>query len=141
VRGAIREAGRVLEPGGTFCFAIVHPLNSAGLFERETAQSPFTIEGSYLDESYYQDEVGRGELTLTLVSSHRPLGTYTGALADAGFVIELLREPTIPDAGVVEDHSRRWTRIPLFLYVRAARVKSGVPCGRARSSAGRTLPR
>ena len=31
--GAIGEAARVLEPKGRFCMAIVHPLNSAGLFE------------------------------------------------------------------------------------------------------------
>ena len=29
--GALREAGRVLEPGGRLCAAIVHPLSSARL--------------------------------------------------------------------------------------------------------------
>src|SRR3954454_23200642 len=47
--GAIREAARVLEPGGKFCIAIVHPLNSAGQFAGDDAASPFTISGSYLD--------------------------------------------------------------------------------------------
>ena len=38
---AIQEAARVLEPGGRFCLAIVHPINSAGSFEGATADGPF----------------------------------------------------------------------------------------------------
>jgi SAM-dependent methyltransferase len=122
LRGAIRESARVLEPGGRLCLAVVHPLNSAGQFDGETAGSPFIIDGSYLDESYFQDEIERDGLALTLVSAHRPLQTYTEALADAGFAIERLREPAIPPDAYVEDRSRRWLRIPLFLYIRAVRL-------------------
>jgi SAM-dependent methyltransferase len=122
MRGAVGEAARVLEPGGRFCFAIVHPLNSGGQFQGEGPDAPFVIDGSYLAESYYQDEVTRDELELVLVSAHRPLQVYADALADAGFVIERLREPPIPQAAYAEARSRRWTRVPLFLYVRAARL-------------------
>ncbi len=31
--GVVREAARVLEPGGRFCVAITHPVNTAGEFE------------------------------------------------------------------------------------------------------------
>jgi ubiquinone/menaquinone biosynthesis C-methylase UbiE len=41
--GAVREAARVLEPGGRLCLAIVHPMNSAGRFEGEAADAPFRI--------------------------------------------------------------------------------------------------
>src|SRR6476469_6924534 len=51
--GAIREAARVLEPRGRLCIAIVHPVNSAGLFAAREADSPFTITGSYLDSYHY----------------------------------------------------------------------------------------
>ncbi len=37
---AISEAARVLKPGARFCFAIVHPINSAGAFDGEEADSP-----------------------------------------------------------------------------------------------------
>ena len=47
--GAIREAGRVLVPGGRLCFAVVHPVNSAGAFSERTAEAPFVIAGSYLE--------------------------------------------------------------------------------------------
>ena len=53
-QGAIAEAARVLEPAGKFCMAIVHPLNSAGRFAGDEADSPFTITGSYLDATTTQ---------------------------------------------------------------------------------------
>ena len=42
---AIREIARILQPGGRLCLAIVHPINSAGRFETEDADSPFVITG------------------------------------------------------------------------------------------------
>ena len=119
--GAIREAARVLEPGGRLCIAIVHPVNSAGLFAGREADSPFTISGSYLDSHYYADEMTRDGLELTLVSAHRPLQAYAEALADAGLLIDRLREPAVPDHALRKTHSRRWQRLPLFLHLRAVK--------------------
>ncbi len=117
--GAVGEVARVLESGGRFCLAIVHPLNSAGVFPAREAASPFVIECSYLDTSYFVDELVRGEDVLLLESLHRPLHAYTEALAAAGLLIERLREPTLPEQGFVSERSPRWTRIPLFLHLRA----------------------
>src|SRR4029453_12486857 len=69
---AIKEAARVLETGGRLCLAIVHPLNSAGRFGSHEPDSPFTIEGSYLESSFYEDNVARGGLEMTFVSAQRP---------------------------------------------------------------------
>ena len=38
--GAVREARRVLEPGGRFCVALVHPINSGGRFEGDEEEAP-----------------------------------------------------------------------------------------------------
>jgi SAM-dependent methyltransferase len=119
--GAIREAGRVLEHDGKFCMAIVHPLNSAGRFVGDEADSPFTISGSYLDPYYYADELLRDGLELTLVSAHRPLQAYTEAVANAGLLIERLREPPVPDHALRKPNGRRWQRLPLFLHLRAVK--------------------
>ncbi|MFL5935429.1 MAG: class I SAM-dependent methyltransferase [Gaiellaceae bacterium] len=119
--GAIGEAGRVLERGGKFCIAIVHPLNSAGRFAGDDADSPFTISGSYLDPYYYADELLRDGLELTLVSAHRPLQAYTDALTSAGLLIECLREPPVPDHALRKPNGRRWQRLPLFLHLRAVK--------------------
>jgi SAM-dependent methyltransferase len=118
---AIREGGRVLSKGGHLCFAVVHPMNSAGWFEEPTADGAFVITGSYLDESFYEDSVTRDGLTMTFVSKHRPLQSYTHALAQAGFVIERITEPGLPDTAG-EGRRRRWQRIPLFLHGRAVKL-------------------
>jgi SAM-dependent methyltransferase len=118
---AVREAARVLEPGGRFCLAIVHPINSAGSFEQASADGHFVIKGDYLRAFHYADAVERG-LAMTFNSEHRPLETYFMALEKAGFSIEALREPALPEHAIVSDAGRRWQRIPYFLHLRALRT-------------------
>ena len=120
---AVREAARVLAPGGRLCVAIVHPLNSAGSFgDDAVGTSPFVIEGSYLDPFPYAEEVARDGYAMRFESVHRPLQTYTEALAAAGLLIERLREPPLPERASVSDRSERWRRIPLFLHLRAVKL-------------------
>jgi len=115
--GAIRESVRVLAPGGRLCLVVVHPINAAGTFEGAS----FVIAGSYLASWIYRDAVSRNGLDMTFVGRHVPLETYVEELADAGFVIERLREPAVPEHAVQSERDRRWQRIPLFLHIRAAR--------------------
>jgi len=110
--GAVREIARVLEPGGVACLAVVHPLNSAGRFEKH---GRFVIRGSYLDAFRYSDVVARGELSMTFESQHRPISAYFDALAGAGLVVDALREP------VTQGHAS-WSRVPLFLHLRARKL-------------------
>ena len=119
--GAVREAARILEPGGRLCVAIVHPINSAGHFETTAADAPFTIAGSYLGAFDYADAVERGGRTMTFHGRHRPLESYFLALEEAGLLVEALREPSLPDYALVSERSRRWQRVPLFLHLRARR--------------------
>ena len=119
--GALHEAARVLAPGGRLCLAIVHPLNSAGTFTERTTDSPFVIDGSYLDESVTDETFERDGLAMRFVSRHRPLQTYTELLAANGLLIERLREPALPEAGFNGEHGARWRRIPLFLHLRAVK--------------------
>jgi SAM-dependent methyltransferase len=113
---AVREIARILADGGRLIIAIVHPINSAGRFTGDKADPgrPFVIEGSYLQPERYVDTVVSDGLTVTFHGEHRPLQAYTEALADAGLVIERLREPTNPDP------AKPWHRVPLFLNIVAA---------------------
>lgn len=112
--GAVHEIARVLEPGGVSCLAVVHPLNSAGRFEKHDR---FVIRGSYLDSFRYADEIERDGLRMTFESQHRPLSAYFDALGAAGFVVDALREPrTLGD--------ERWSRLPLFLHLRARKIRA-----------------
>ena len=122
LEGALRESARVLEPGGRLCVAIVHPINSAGAFESDDPASRFVIDGSYLDAFRYVQEIERDGIPMTFVSDHRPLQAYADAIAQAGLLIELLREPAVPDAAMVAPRSRRWQRVPLFLHARAVKL-------------------
>lgn len=115
---AIREAARLLEPDGRFCVAIVHPLNSAGTFESDEPDGPFTIRGAYLSRHRYADTVERDGLSMTFESMHRPIEDYVGWLAEAGFLVERLREPAIA-GGYDRPRGDRWRRVPLFLHLRA----------------------
>jgi len=119
----IRELGRVTVPGGRLCLAIVHPINSAGRFDDETAESPFTVTGSYLECHGYIDVAERENVTVTFHSEHRPLEAYSRALEDAGFVIEAIREDAVDDEYAMRYPSiARWQRVPLFLHLRAVRA-------------------
>jgi SAM-dependent methyltransferase len=121
LESSVREASRVLAPGGRLVLAVVHPLNSAGVFQGDEADAPLVVDGSYLARSYYADTVERDGLAMTFVSAHRPIQAYVDALADAGLLVERLREVGLPEAAVMGERQRRWQRIPLFLHVRASR--------------------
>lgn len=123
--GAVGEAARVLVPGGRLCIAVVHPLNSAGAFTGEVPDAAFVIEGSYLDRGRrYTGTIQRDGLTMTFHSLHHSLEGYTRALEDAGLLIEAVREPAV-DAEHLDDGppAARWTRVPLFLHLRAMKPR------------------
>jgi SAM-dependent methyltransferase len=116
---AIAEAGRVLEPGGKLVMAIVHPLNSAGDFDREAVgpEPPYIIRDAYTEPRHYATTRTRDGLSMTYHGIHRPLQAYTEALTDAGLVIERLREHSS------DDPDDKWHRIPLFLHIVASRPR------------------
>jgi SAM-dependent methyltransferase len=121
--GAVREAARVLEPGGRLCGAVVHPINSAGGFAGEESDAPFVIDGTYLAPSRYEEVQARDGYEMRFVSQHRPLAGYTAPVHEAGLLIEELREPGCRGTPDASEPTHRWQRVPLFLHIRA--VKPG----------------
>ena len=117
---AMREAWRVLEPGGRFCFSVVHPVNSAGGFRGDGKDPPFVISGSYTGSRPYTDVIVREGITMTFNSLHHTLEGFMRPLEETGFLIEAVREP-IPDDDLIRDEPlmARWRRVPMFLQVRA----------------------
>ena len=118
---AVAEAARILKPRGHLAMAIVHPINSAGRFEKTTdgqaeRDRRFRVDGSYFDDRRYADDIERDGLRMRFESEHRPIEAYARALEEAGFAIEALREVGDPDP------DDKWSKIPLFLDLRAVRT-------------------
>jgi ubiquinone/menaquinone biosynthesis C-methylase UbiE len=105
--GAACEIGRVLEPGGRFVAAVLHPVNSAGKFTSTEDQARFRID-DYLTQRRFSDHLERDGYEMTFETTHFTLEDYSRALEDAGFLIEQVRE-------LYDDDNPRWKRVPLFL--------------------------
>jgi len=113
--GAAQEAARVLEPGGRFLAAVVHPINSGHELDREHPEDRLVLTENYFDRRRYRDELERDGLRMAFESVHWTLEDYFDAILGAGLRIEALRE--IGDPG----HAR-WSRYPLFLHLSAAKA-------------------
>jgi SAM-dependent methyltransferase len=119
---AVREAARVLEPGGHFSICVTHPLNDAGVFESDQPDAPFVIRDSYFGRRRFEAHFERNGLEITFRGWMYALEDYCRALADAGFVITHLREPVPSDQALrLQPAFERRRRIPVFLQVGAAK--------------------
>jgi len=113
--GTVREAARVLEPGGRFCISIVHPIVDMCRFESDEPDTPFVFAAPYFERREFHGSFESGGLTMTFHGFVRPLEDYVRALEDAGFLLDGLREPADPG------DDEQWKRVPNFLYVRAVK--------------------
>jgi SAM-dependent methyltransferase len=114
---AVREAARLLAPGGCLCLAVPHPF-----VEMERARG---ADDSYFEPHRYTDVVERGGVPVTFESWRRPLSAYADALTAAGLAIDALREPAPGPAAVASaPELAKWRLRPIFLHIRARQVES-----------------
>ncbi|MGH2366116.1 MAG: class I SAM-dependent methyltransferase [Chloroflexota bacterium] len=106
----VKEASRVLKPGGRLCLAILHPAHSW----------QWDPEASYFQPRYVAMAVKETPLPLTLHTSYRPLTVYFAALNKAGLLVEAIYEP-IPTDSAIQQYSSlaKFRGRPSFLYLRA----------------------
>ncbi len=98
VDGAISELARVVRPGGTFLFLLNHPLlqtPGSGWIDDQIIEPPeqYWRIGPYLVETATVEEVQK-DVHIRFV--HRPLSRYVNTLADHGFVLVEMMEPSPP---------------------------------------------
>lgn len=119
---AVAEIGRALAPGGALCACITHPMVDSGGWRDEQT---FVIDEPYLERKRYEGTFERDGLPpFTFRGWVYPLETYSRALEAAGFVIEALREPAMPDALAEQRPGaspHRWQWMPNFVMFRAAK--------------------
>ena len=114
----VAEAARVLVTGGCLCFCVAHPVTDLGRFVSEEPGAAYTLRPSYFERTRVEDTVERNGLSMTFRGWTYALEDYASALTAAGFAIDMIREPT-PMPTATRHH--RWTRIPLFMNVRAVK--------------------
>jgi len=107
--GAVREAARVLMPGGRYLISILHPANT-GKATGQGDDVAFVVDRSYFETRLTQEHAERDGVSMVFTSYRRSLSRYASALEEAGFVIETMREPTSGSARNV---------LPWHLWLRA----------------------
>lgn len=115
--GTVRESARVLREGGHLCFCVAHPVLDLGYWSDDIDPPRFVVRPQYFETTRVEDTVERDGLRMTFRGWTHTLQDYAVALHDAGFAIEVIREPT-PTSNV---HYQRWSQLPLFMNVRAVK--------------------
>jgi SAM-dependent methyltransferase len=110
------EIRRVLRPKGVLVISIVHPFSDRGRFATTEPTSPFIIEDVHFGLKRFEGTEERDGLRFAGWS--RPLEAYATALESAGLAITSVREP-VPDDDGKWNRMQRWSRIPLFLWLKA----------------------
>jgi SAM-dependent methyltransferase len=115
MRNTVREAARLLRPGGHLCATVSHPAMDLGRFVQSGPDQVFTIRPSYFESRRVDDTLEMDGLSVTCRGWTYTLEDYVMALAAAGFVVEAMREPRPASSAAFE----RWQAVPLFLMLRA----------------------
>ena len=102
-RRSIREAYRVLRPGGKFVVCNVHPMRTASKsivgWIRDSSGKLFYPLDNYAEEGPREFKWWGGPF----INMHRTISSYVSAFLDVGFVLEALQEPIPSDEQLVEN--------------------------------------
>ena len=121
VPATLREMRRVLRPSGQLAISLVHPFTDRGTFSGTEPDSPFVVRGTYFGREPFEGTEERNGLRMHFAGWSQPLEAYASALESAGLAITSLREP-IPDLAHGHEYLTQWTRVPLFLWLKARRL-------------------
>ena len=130
--GALREAARVLRPGGRLVVSLSHPcfvvsVSSSGWvvervgFETTVFRKVGRYRGVFEHWIPWRGEAGQEWWT---PAYHRPLSWYFRALRGAGFVVSAFEEPELTEEFMAEDPQGAWIeQIPLQCVIEAYKFK------------------
>ncbi|HEY7598276.1 MAG TPA: class I SAM-dependent methyltransferase [Actinophytocola sp.] len=108
--GLFGEVARVLRPGGSWVFAVTHPMR--WIFPDDPGPNGLRVTGSYFDRTPYVEVDAEGRATY--VEYHRTLGDFVRALTGAGFTLLDLVEPEWPDG--LADEWGQWSPLRGALF-------------------------
>ncbi|MDE2717569.1 MAG: class I SAM-dependent methyltransferase [Chloroflexota bacterium] len=115
-RRSIREAYRVLRPGGKFVVCNVHPMRTASKsivgWIRDSSGKLFYPVDNYTEEGEREFLWWGGPF----INMHRTISSYVSAFLDVGFVLEALQEPIPSEEQLAEHpHFDDEPRVPNFI--------------------------
>ena len=116
--GAVTEAARALCTGGSLCICITHPVVDGGHFAGDGPDAAYVLADAYMGTSAFDATEERHGLSMHFRGWHHSLEVYVAAIADAGLVIDALREPAPANPTA---NYERWQRYPMFLHLRAVK--------------------
>jgi SAM-dependent methyltransferase len=131
---AMREIARVLRPGGTLTYSILHPCfatKGMGWISDASGRAiKFTVADYFNDEAWmerwkfaYAPNASQVE-AFVVPRFDRTLADYINPTIAAGLHLEEIREPRVPESACALNpraFEKFRDHIPLFLYVRASK--------------------
>ena len=111
--GALATVTRLLRPGGSFAFSILHPCFPGN---SPIVSASWPPGAGYVAEGWWCSEASLSTLRRRVGANHRALSSYVNSLIRHGLSIEVMAEPQPPHGW--SDSVQLSEAVPVYLVVR-----------------------